>query len=91
MATIPVSLTTTDEQDRALAWRLKNANMDREVTGAKPHADVAELLTTVLCALCDTYLTDHQTAQGTRIRDALLTATPDECAMIAEILKVTWP
>ena len=88
---ISLTLETSDAHDAALAWLLKKTNGDREANFAKPHPGVPEMLTAMVVPILDTILTDHQAMQGTCIRDALLTATPDECAKIAEILRIEWP
>lgn len=92
MSKIALTLETSDVHDAALAWLLKNTNAAIDANGLrKPHPDVESLLTEILSSACDNYLTQHQAAQTTCVAEAMLRATPDECAKVAEILRLDWP
>ena len=90
MSKILLTFETSDAHDAALAWLLKT-NADSEANFRAPYPDVESMLTAIFTSALDNYLTQYQAAQTTCIAEAMLRATPDECAMIAEILKVTWP
>lgn len=88
---ISITLDASDQHEHALAWRLKKDKAEKEANGHTPHDDAEALLTEVLSGVLDTMLTEYQQTQGTKIRDALLTASADDCAKVAEILKCEWP
>ncbi len=88
---IALTLETSDAHDAALAWLLKKANDQRDLDVLKSYPDVESLLTVMFLSALDNYLTQHQAAQTSCVAEAMLRATPDECAKIAEILKIEWP
>jgi hypothetical protein len=93
MANISLTLTTSDEQDKALAWMLDTLNADPRVrpATAKPFADVSEMLTFLFTDCLGTYHADYCQAQRSCLTDAFAQASPEDLAAIAKVLKVTLP
>jgi len=92
MASITLTIETTDQQDQALKWLFTKRNMEREAKSEKPWPDVSDMLAGLLWTMIDEQYRPQFLAAGQfMVEDALRRATSDEWAKVCDVLQIKMP